>query len=311
MRAPRTAAPRPADWFLPAAAPGPGQEISGRAAASYWAAVWRRFRQNAPASAALACIAAMVAMSAVGPYLAHVPYDRLNLTAENLPPGPGHWLGTDELGRDVWARTWMGGRVSLFIGLAAAAIDLGIGAVYGGVAGLAGGALDGVMMRVVDVLYGLPFLLVAILLLAVVGPGLRTIVAAIALINWLGMARLVRGQVLELKNREFVLAARALGVPWWRILIRHLLPNAMGPMLVWISYTVPSAIFTEAFLSYLGLGVQAPLTSWGAMISDGTETFRTHPYPFLFPAIALSLTMLAFYLVSDALQDALDPRSAP
>lgn len=252
---------------------------------------------------------AVVVLAAIGPLLAPRPYTALDLTREFLPPGAGHWFGTDQLGRDVWARTWVGARVSLAIGAGAAALDLGVGALYGGVAGLAGGRVDALLMRVVDVLYGIPTLLVAFLILMVAGPGLMSVLVAIGAVNWVGMARLVRAQVLTLREREFVLAARALGMPERRVLLVHILPNVAGPMLVWLSFTVPSAIFAEAFLSYVGLGVQPPRTSWGAMISSGTETFRLHPYPFAFPAAALCLTMLALYVLGDALRDALDPNA--
>jgi len=302
-------APQGAAAWLPlppfAAAPPPA---AARLPGSYWSGVWRRFRADRAAVAGLAGLLLIMLLCVCGPWLTPWHFDQIHLSAENLPPGAAHWFGTDRLGRDIFARTWMGGRVSLLVGVTAAAIDLGIGAVYGAVAGLGGPLLDAVLMRVVDTLYGIPFLLVAILLLTVVGPGLRAIVLAIALVNWLGMARLVRGQVLQLRGEPYVLAARGLGLPPWRVALRHLLPNALGPMLVWLSFNVPSAIFLEAFLSYLGLGIQPPLASWGSLISSATETFRLFPYPLLFPAAALSGAMLAFYAVSDGLRDALDPR---
>lgn len=282
----------------------------------YWAEVWWRFRRNRLAVIGLVLLCLLALLTIVGPHLTPFHYDDLALRQADLPPGPEHWFGTDQLGRDVFARTWMGGRVSLLIGLVAAAIDLGIGAVYGGVAGLAGGWVDEVLMRLVDVLYGIPFLLVVILLLVVLGSGLRSVIVAIALVNWLGMARLVRGQVLQLREQEFVLAARVLGVSPPTILFRHILPATVGPMLVWISYNVPAAIFAEAFLSYLGLGVRPPLASWGSLVSAGSDLFRLDPWPFFFPAAAIALTMLAFYAVSDGLREALDfraedPRRAP
>jgi oligopeptide transport system permease protein len=293
----------PPDWFRPApapATPGPGPLPSEH----------RRRALPVPARLALAFLALVAAGALVGPHLAPRPYDRLDLAAAYLPPGPGRWLGTDGLGRDLWARTWMGARVSLGIGLGAALLDLGVGTVYGGVAALAGGMLDALLMRLVDVLYGVPFLLVAILCLVALGPGLPSVVVAIALVHWLGMARLVRGQALRLAATEFVLAARGLGVPRWRVLVRHILPGAAGPALVWLSWSVPAAIFAEAFLSYLGLGVQPPLASWGTMIAEATAAFREHPWPLACPAVALSLTMLALYVASDGLRDVLDPRAA-
>lgn len=306
------ARPLPRDWFLPAPG-GPGEVCPlgppGRRPASPGREAWTRFRRNPLAVPGLVVLVLIAGGVLLGPHLARVPYDRIDLAHQNEPPGPRHWFGTDQLGRDTFARTWVAGRVSLLVGLAAAGIDVGIGAVYGGVAGLAGGWVDEGMMRVVDVLYGVPFLLVAILLLLVMGPGPMSVVVAIAMVNWLGMARLVRGQVLLLKEQEYVLAARALGVPKWRILLRHLLPNACGPMLVWLSYNIPAAIFAEALLAYVGLGIQPPLASWGSMVSSGSVLFRLHPSQFLFPASALSLTMLSLYAVGDGLRDALDPRT--
>ncbi len=299
-------APLPADWFDPA----PGEpERPPSTAGGRRSGLLSRLLADPAATCALAVLVLVVLLAAVGPWLAPRPYTAIDLNAEFLPPGPGHWFGTDALGRDLWARTWVGARVSLGIGIAAAILDLVVGAVYGGLAGLAGGVVEALMMRAVDILYGIPVLLVAFMVLLVAGPGPGAVVAALAMVGWLGMARLVRGQVLELRQREFVLAARALGLPPWRIVLVHLLPNAAGPMLVWLSFTVPSAIFAEAFLSYVGLGVQPPRSSWGVMISNGVETFRQHPYPFAFPAATLSLTMLALYIVGDALRDALgDPR---
>jgi len=302
------AGPLPTDWFLPPLVAPAGVHRGGPARDNYWAGVWSRFRGNRPAVLGLLLLGLIVLGTLVGPHLTPYHYDALALLQANRPPGPEHWFGTDQLGRDTFARTWMGGRVSLLIGLAAAAIDLCIGAVYGGVAGLAGGWVDEVLMRLVDALYAIPFLLVVILLLVLLGSGLRSLIIAIALVNWLGMARLVRGQVLEIREREYVLAARVLGVPAPAILWRHLLPACLGPILVWISYNVPAAIFAEAFLSYLGLGVQPPRPSWGSMVSAASDLVRLHPWPFLFPAVAITLTLLAFYVVSDGLRDALDPR---
>ena len=280
-----------------------------RAGARRAAGAGRRLLRNPAAVGALALLALLAAGVWIGPHLTPWPFDRINLLDTNAPPSAAHWFGTDELGRDVFARTAVGGRVTLLVGLVAAAIDLVVGTVYGGVAGLAGGWVDEVMMRAVDVLYAIPLLPVVILLAMVLGRGIGAIIAAIALVNWLGMARLVRGQVLQLKRQEYVLAARALGLPGWRVLFGHLLPNAAAPILAWMAYSVPSAIFAEAFLSYVGLGVQSPMTSWGAMVSNGSNAFRIYPYPFFFPAAALSLAMLAFYVLSDALHDALDPQA--
>jgi dipeptide transport system permease protein len=206
-------------------------------------------------------------------------------------------------------RVCEGGRISLAIGLAAAMIDMGIGVVYGGIAGLRGGRIDEVMMRIVDVLWGLPYLLTVILLMVILPPGLGTIILALTVTGWLNMARLVRGQVLQLKQQEYVLAAQALGASTSRLLVKHLIPNAMGPILIMLTLTVPSAIFAEAFLSFLGLGVQAPVASWGTMINDALVTVLSGEWwRLFFPALFLCLTMLAFNAFGDGLRDALDPK---
>jgi oligopeptide transport system permease protein len=294
---------RPADWFDPLPAPPPAPPPPAPAAGA------PGLRHDPRARLAAAVLLAVLAFCLAGPLRA--PYAAVHLGAAYRPPSAAHWFGTDALGRDVFARTAMGGRISLGVGALAAALDLGVGAVVGAAAGWAGGAVDAALMRAVDVLYGVPFLLVAILLLAVLGPGLGPVVLGIALVNWLGMARLVRGEVRRLRAEPFVLAARALGLPGPAIVRRHVLPALAGPVLAWLAFNVPSAIFLEAFLSYLGLGVQPPMPSWGSLIADGAATFPLHPWIFAFPAAILCLTMAALYLGADALQDALDPRRAP
>lgn len=294
----------PADWFDPVfvpAPPEPGPEAAPRR--------WRALAADRRARAALAILLPIAVLCLAGPLRA--PYAAVHLGAAYRVPSAAHWFGTDALGRDLFARTAMGGRVSLGVGALAAALDLGVGAVVGSAAGWTGGALDAAVMRVIDVLYGVPFLLVAILLLTVLGPGLPAVVLAIALVNWLGMARLVRGQVRQLRAEPYVLAAAALGRPGPEVVRRHVLPALVGPVLAWLAFNVPSAIFLEAFLSYLGLGVQPPLPSWGSLIANGAQSFQLHPYAFAFPAAALCLTMAALYLGADALRDALDPRRGP
>ncbi|AUS08317.1 diguanylate cyclase [Laceyella sacchari] len=288
----------------------PAMEAIRRPRVSYWRESWRRLRQNALAMAGLITIVLIAILSIVGPMLSEYEYNEQNLqTGRNLPPSAEHWFGTDDLGRDVFVRVCEGGRISLTIGLAAAMIDMGIGVVYGGIAGLRGGRLDEVMMRVVDVLWGLPYLLTVILLMVILPPGLGTIILALTVTGWLNMARLVRGQVLQLKQQEYVLAAQALGATTSRLLVKHLIPNAMGPILIMLTLTVPSAIFAEAFLSFLGLGVQAPVASWGTMINDALVTVLSGEWwRLFFPALFLCLTMLAFNAFGDGLRDALDPK---
>ncbi len=246
-------------------------------------------------------LAAIALLALIGPGLDGWPAGQVHLALANLPPGARHPFGTDALGRDTFSRTWQGARLSLLVGLAAVLLDLGVGAVYGALAGFAGGALDQALMRVVDVLYGVPSLLVAIFLVTVRGPGLGTLILAIATVNWLGMARLVRGQVLSLRRREWVLASRGLGLRPSQVLWRHVLPHVAGPALAWLSFSLPQAIFAEAFLSFLGLGVQPPLASWGSLISLGSASLLINPYPLLFPSAALVLTLLGCHLVADGL----------
>lgn len=270
----------------------------------------QRFLANRAAVLGLGLLGLLLALAVLGPHLVSQPFARIDLAQRDLPPGPGHPFGTDALGRDLFARVWVGGRVSLLVAATATAADLLVGVCYGGVAGLVGGALGEAMMRLVDTLYGLPVLLVVILLLVVMGPGLASVITAITLVNWLGMARLVRTEAAALREREYVLAARGLGVSEWRILGRHLLPAAAGPILVWLSYTIPAAIFAEAFLSFLGLGVQPPLPSWGSLLSSAANHLGRHPGHFLFPAAALTSTLLAFCLIGDGLRDAWRPQPA-
>lgn len=269
----------------------------------------RRLRQNRLAIAGFAIVLGLTVMAAVGPSLVPYAYDEQDLLNSNSPPSARHWFGTDDFGRDVFARTWAGARISLFIGFTAAFLDLAIGVMYGGMSGSLGGTADDVMMRTIDLLYGVPHLLSTVLFMVVLGPGLFTIILAMVATGWLGMARLVRGQVLQLKELEFVQAAHALGAPMPRILGRHLIPNAMGPILVNLTLTIPAAIFTEAALSFLGLGVPLPLASWGTMTSEALVTILTgHTWRLFFPAFFISLTMFAFNALGDGLRDALDPR---
>jgi ABC-type dipeptide/oligopeptide/nickel transport system permease subunit len=271
--------------------------------------VVRRLRHHRLATLGFWLILGLTLMAVIGPQLVPYGYDEQNLLEVNEPPSVRHWFGTDDFGRDVFARTWTGARISLFVGFTAALLDLLIGVLYGGVSGYFGGTVDDVMMRAVDLLYSVPHLLSTILLMVVLGPGLFTIIVAMVATGWLGMARLLRGQVLQIKELEFVQAAVALGTPVRRILFRHLVPNAMGPILVNVTLTVPAAIFTEATLSFLGLGVPLPLASWGTMTAEGLVTILSgEVWRLAFPAFFISLTMFAFNAFGDGLRDALDPR---
>lgn len=217
-------------------------------------------------------------------------------------------FGTDDLGRDLLIRVIYGARISLTIAVVSVILNFFIGVLYGGISGYAGGRIDNIMMRIVDILYTVPVMLYVILLMVVMGAGLKTIILALGISYWVGMARIVRGQVLSLKEQEFVLAAKTLGASTWRILLRHLIPNAMGPIIVSATMMIPTAIFMEAFLSFIGLGISAPMSSWGTLCNDALSGLRSYPYQLFFPAGAITFTMLAFNFLGDGLRDALDPR---
>jgi oligopeptide transport system permease protein len=281
-----------------------------RPSTTYWQDAWRRLKMNKGAMAGLVIVILMLIMAIVGPYLTTFTYDAQQLSVEytNLPSSSEHWFGTDDLGRDLFTRVWHGARVSLLIGFVSALVQFLIGVTYGGISGYLGGWVDEVMMRIVEVLSGIPFLLYVVLLMVVLEPGLHTILIALGAVYWLSMARLVRGQVLSLKEQEYVLAARALGASQWRLIFRHLIPNCMGPILVYSTLAIPEAIFAEAWLSFLGLGVSAPAASLGMLVSDGISSIRLYPWQLFYPAFFISLTILAFNIFGDGLRDALDPR---
>ncbi len=275
---------------------------------SFWQDVRGRLWRNKLAMVSLTGLLLLGLMAIFGPMISGHTYYTTHLELNNLPPNHIFWFGTDDLGRDIFTRIWFGARISLFVGISAALIDLVFGVLWGGIAALAGGRTDNLMMRVVDTLHAIPALLVIIMLMVVMGPGVFTIIVAMAIMGWLGMARMVRGQILQLKQLVYVDAAIALGAGNRRILFRHLIPNALGPIIVMVTLSIPTAIFTEAFLSFLGLGVQAPIASWGTMASESLSALRYYPWRLLFPAAFISLTMLAFYILGDSIRDAVDPR---
>lgn len=297
-----------ADMFKPVEKDIESAEAIVRPSVTYWQDAWRRLKQNRLAMVGLWVIVAITLIAVFGPMLSPYSYSDQSLFDQNMYITKQHWLGTDDLGRDLLTRIMYGARISLTVGFVASFINLTVGVVYGGISGYYGGHVDNIMMRIVEILSGIPLLLYVILLMVVLKPGLQNILIALGLVYWLGMARIVRGQILSLKEQDYVLAARTIGADNWRIIWKHLIPNAMGPIIVTATLNIPQAIFTEAFLSFIGLGVNAPMASWGVLANDALPSFRTYPWQLFFPAIAISITMLAFNFLGDGLRDALDPK---
>lgn len=275
---------------------------------NYWQDSWRRLKTNRIAMVGFCALVILIFMAIIGPFLTPYTYYETHLHLKNEPPSSKFWFGTDELGRDLFTRVWWGARISLLVGITASCIDLIIGVFYGSLAASFGGKIEELMMRVADILYSIPYLLVVILLMVVIGSGIGTIILALTITGWISMARIVRGQILQLKELDFVKAAQSLGASRFRILWRHLIPNAIGSIIITVTLTIPTAIFAEAFLSFLGLGVQAPIASWGTMANDGLPALRYYPWRLFFPAGFISITMLSFNLLGDGLRDAFDPR---
>ncbi|MDN5708746.1 MAG: ABC transporter permease [Planococcus sp. (in: firmicutes)] len=305
---------------------------------SFWQDAWRSLKKNKGAIISLILFGLIVLMSLIGPIISPYEPNDQTITHANLPPrvpvienlgimdGVGtlggrqvdmyelknveqnYWFGTDGLGRDMFSRVWKGTQVSLFIAFVAAAIDMLIGVIYGGISGYFGGRVDDVMQRIVEILTGIPNLVVVILFILIMDPGILAIIIALTITGWTGMSRVVRGQVLKYKSQEFVLAARTLGASDTRIIWKHLMPNVLGVIIINTMFTIPGAIFFEAFLSFIGLGLQAPDASLGTLINDGYKLIQYQPHILLFPAVVLSLIMIAFNLIGDGLRDALDPK---
>lgn len=284
-------------------------EKIGRPHVGYLQDVWRRLRENKIALLALVVLIVLNALVVIGPSLSGYSFEEIDKTARNKPPSAQHWFGTDKLGRDLFARVWHGGRVSMLIGLTAAFVSSFIGCIYGGAAAYFGGRVDDLMMRVVEIIQSIPYLIVVILFSIIMqSKSLFTILLALTLTGWCGIARLVRGQMLQIRGQEYVLAAQALGVAPWKIIRRHMIPNMFSVVIVAITFDIPGYIFSEAFLSYIGLGIQPPETSWGALASAAQLEYMFYPHLLFFPALMIALTMLSFTLLGDALRDALDPR---
>lgn len=296
------------ELFRPITDTEAGYSTFSRPGTGYWQDAWRRLKQNKAAMLGLWMILVISLLAVFGPMLTPHSYSDQNLELANQPPDTRYWFGSDHLGRDLFTRILYGARISLAIGIVASLINLTIGVIYGGIAGYFGGRIDNIMMRIVDVLYGIPLLLYVILLMVVLKPGLTNIFIALGMVYWLRMAQIVRGQILSLREQEYIVAAKLIGASPWRIILRHLVPNSMGPIIVTMTLAIPEAIFTEAFLSFIGLGVSAPMASWGVLASEGLASLHSYPYQLLYPALAISITMLSFNFLGDGLRDALDPR---
>ena len=288
-------------------ADGAPRPVKGR---SLWVDAWNVLRRNRAAVVAGVLILVMALMVIVGPWLSPWDYDQTDW--DNVSIGPDldsrHFFGTDALGRDLFVRTLHGGRISLLIGVVATLVSLLIGISWGATAGYLGGRVDHVMMRIVDILYAMPFMFFVILLMVFFGRNIILIFVAIGAINWLDMSRIVRGQTLSLKHKEFIEAAEAQGVATFNIIRRHIVPNLLGVVVVYVTLTIPQVILVESFLSFLGLGVQEPMTSWGALVNEGAQEMGTAPWMLVFPAFFLALTLFCFNFVGDGLRDALDPK---
>ncbi|WP_370294425.1 oligopeptide ABC transporter permease [Rossellomorea marisflavi] len=308
-----------------------------RPSLSFWQDAWIRLRKSKGAIIGMIVTIIIVFFAFVGPMMNDHKFSDQNIRHAKLPPKiealsgiswlpfdgkdqsgfdvyeardikENYWFGTDDLGRDLWTRTWKGTQVSLYIGVLAAIIDFLIGISYGGISGYYGGRVDDIMQRIIEIIVGIPNLIVVILFILIFEPGIFSITMAMVITGWTGMARIVRGQILQSKNQEYVLASRTLGASNNRLIFRHLLPNVMGPVIITTMFTVPSAIYTEAFLSFIGLGIAPPQASLGSLVNDGFRSIQSYPHMMLIPSAVISLIILSFYLMADGLRDALDPK---
>ena len=279
-----------------------------RPSLSYWSDEWRRFRSNKVAMVSAVILTIIILMAILQPMFSPYDYDTQDLFSINQGPSAEHIFGTDNLGRDIFTRCWEGARVSLAIAFVVAVLNGTIGILYGGIAGYFGGLADNLMMRFCELIASIPQMLWVVLLILIMKPGVLPIIIAIAVTGCIGMARLFRGQVFQLKESEFVMASRTMGAGSIWVILKHLLPNAMSPIIISMANAIPGAIFSEAFLSYIGLGIPLPMASWGSLASDGANMLLSYPYQLFFPALLICITMLCFNLMGDGLRDALDPR---
>ncbi|MED4533655.1 oligopeptide ABC transporter permease [Metabacillus fastidiosus] len=329
------------EMFTPAQLDLEKREEISKPSLNYWQDAWLRVKKNKAAIISFILLILLGVMALIGPNINGYTYNEQNLKHSNLPPKiplleniswlpfdgeltrkngtvynayeqksvkEYYWLGTDSLGRDLFTRLWKGTRISLYIALLAALIDMVIGVIYGAVSGFVGGKVDNIMQRITEILVGIPNLVIVILMIIVLEPGIMSITIALTITGWVGMARVVRAQVLKLKNQEYVLAARTLGLSNGKIIWKHLLPNLAGVIIINTMFTVPNAIFFEAFLSFVGLGLQPPLASLGTLIDEGFKVLQLYPYQMIIPAIVISLIMICFNMIADGLRDALDPK---
>jgi oligopeptide transport system permease protein len=277
---------------------------------SLWKDAWLRLRKNRMAVFGFVVVTLISLASIFGPFLVKYSYQENNLDRVTEPPSSEHWLGTDKLGRDQFSRILYGGRISLMVGLCATAVSLTIGVLYGTIAGYVGGKLDAVMMRIVDILYALPFTIFVILLMVFFGRNIILLFLAIGAVEWLTMARIVRSQVQALRKQEFIEACVSLGLSRRRIILRHMIPNVLGPIVVYTTLTIPAVMLLEAFLSFLGLGVPPPMSSWGLLIKEGAEMMEEAPWLLIYPGLLFSLTLFSLNFLGDGLRDALDPKAS-
>ncbi len=276
---------------------------------SLWSNSWYRLKQNRLAIIGLVVLVIMILISLLTPWIAPYSYEAQDLYLGATPPSAEHWLGTDSFGRDMLTRIMYGSRVSLAVGFLATAVSLVIGVAWGTISGFSGGRVDSIMMRIVDILYALPFIIFVILLMVVFGRNLFLLFMAIGAVEWLTMARIIRGQVLSIREKEYIDAAIMTGVSGWRLITRHVIPNTIGPIIVYTTLTIPSVILLESFLSFLGLGIQPPMCSWGLLINYGVETMEEYPWLLIFPGLVLAITLFSLNFLGDGLRDALDPKS--
>jgi len=293
------------------------QNVQGR---SLWVDAWRRLKRNRATMVSMVLLAVIALMAIVAPLLSQYSYQAVDYATISCAPdwwpgkdvicyaGGTHWFGTDSVGRDLFVRVLYGARVSLSVGLIATLVSLLIGVAYGATAGYLGGRIDAMMMRLVDILYSLPFIFFVIILMVIFNRNFFLLFVAIGAVEWLTMARIVRGQTLSLKQKEFIEAARAGGVGTSGIIFHHIIPNVLGPVIVYVTLTIPAVILAESFLSFLGLGIQEPLTSWGVLIANGTDQMETAPWLLIFPATFMAITLFCFNFIGDGLRDALDPK---